>query len=258
MLANADVIVRIHPEFETFLDAALSHNKKAKDIVIGDFPGLTILPTRHLHLWFPEDKHHGDHHDHDHQHHNHDDHDHHHDHGPTDWHIWLSVANATVIVEQLAEKLGDLDPEYKDLYKSNAATMVEKLKLLDETISRTLLPLQEVPFLVFHDAYQYMDTHYHLKAVGALMVSPDANPGPKTVSKLIAHVKEMKAQCIFEEPQFSNSLVKLIQREYSIKSATLDPLWTDAFEDSTHPEDGYPALMMGLVSHMKQCFVDAF
>ena len=49
-----------------------------------------------------------------------------------DEHVWLSLRNAEIIVAEIANNLGILDPTNKDKYINNASTYISKLSSLDE------------------------------------------------------------------------------------------------------------------------------
>ena len=128
----------------------------------------------HDHDAVSEDKDHDDDHDEDHEEHHHDhdalhaDHDHegheegeHHHEPEYDEHIWLSLKNAEVLTDAIAEALSKADAAHADAYRKNAAVYREKLAALDkeyqETIAgapnKTLLFCDRFPFRYLVDDY---------------------------------------------------------------------------------------------------------
>ena len=72
-----------------------------------------------------------------------EDHDHDHEHGPAeapeyDEHVWLSLKNAEVLTERLAEALAEADPACADSYRENAKQYAEKLAALDKEFAETV------------------------------------------------------------------------------------------------------------------------
>lgn len=59
-----------------------------------------------------------------------EDHDHDHDHA-ADEHVWLSLANAQIVVGQIAEMLGEIDADYAETYAANAAAYCAQLEELN-------------------------------------------------------------------------------------------------------------------------------
>src|SRR5690606_18758259 len=72
-------------------------------------------------------------------------------------------------------------------------------------------------------AYQYLETRYRLRAVGAISLNPEQSPGARRISAIKAKIKTAEAVCIFAEPQFAPRLVGLIADETGTPVGTLDP-----------------------------------
>merc|ERR1711995_302601 len=116
-----------------------------------------------------------DHDDHD-DHEEHDDHDEHddqnghddhgHAHGEFDVHIWLDPMNAKEMVHEIAHELGDLDPANKNKYEANAQATIQALDQLINDIEKGIN--KDAKFVVFHDAYQYFEERFGVRAAGAL------------------------------------------------------------------------------------------
>ena len=67
----------------------------------------------------------------------------------------------------------ELDPARAALYRANGERLQARLQGLDKALARRLEPLRERPFLVFHDAYRYLETRYGLRSVGAVVAGPE-------------------------------------------------------------------------------------
>ncbi len=57
------------------------------------------------------------------------------------------------------------------------------------------------PFAVYHDAFQYFEHRYGLKAVGSIFIAQDIAPGAKRLTELRKQIAKLNAVCIFSEPQ---------------------------------------------------------
>ncbi len=103
------------------------------------------------------------HDDHDEDHDHEEDHDEDHDHGEAelDEHVWLSLKNASRLVESICQALGQADPENAAAYQINAEAYREKLSALDaryagalaEARCQTLLFGDRFPFRYLVDDY---------------------------------------------------------------------------------------------------------
>jgi zinc transport system substrate-binding protein len=234
-LQEAELVVWIGPDLETYLVRPLaSLAGGARQLQLTGVPGMTLLPAREGGVWAQHD-HDGDHdhdagHDHDaaHDEHGHD-HGHEHAHGaapaePIDPHIWLSLANAGVIVDAVAAALAEIDPGNAATYAANAAGLRTELRSLADELEDTLKPVRERPFVVAHDAWQYMEREFGLRVVGSITVSPDRPPSAQRLSELRRTISERGAACVFAEPQYRTDLVEVLVEGTGARAGILDPL----------------------------------
>jgi zinc transport system substrate-binding protein len=240
-LSHADLVIWVGHELESFLDKPLKTlAKDAKKLELADQLAGSLLTKRDFGNWEHHDHsehaaHDDDHdeheehiaHDDDHDGHEehaaHDDHDDDHE-GSMDLHIWLSPSIAQKIVEQTSKMLIEIDPENAKQYEINTVKMTAKITKLDQQLQQKLAPIQTVPYLVFHSAYQYFETSYNLNAVGSVTIDPERKPGAKRITEIRKKVRDLKARAVFSEPQFESKLVTTIIEDTGAKTATLDPL----------------------------------
>ncbi|BBK38036.1 zinc ABC transporter substrate-binding protein [Allostella sp. ATCC 35155] len=240
-LQGADLVVWVGPTLETPLAKPLAALAgAAKVMTLSQTDGVTMLPAREGGPW-------GDGHDHG--------HDHGHSHGKkgeaeeVDGHFWLDPTNARAAVNAVAERLATIDAANAGRYRANARAAAAELEALDRELTERVTPVRGRPFLVFHDAYQYLERRYGLNAVGAITVSPERKPGAKRIRALRQQVRRSGAACVFREPQFDPGLVATVTEGTSAKAAVLDPLGS-AIPDGT---GFYPELMRGLAAALADC-----
>jgi zinc transport system substrate-binding protein len=140
-----------------------------------------------------------------------------------DGHIWLDPDNAKAIVTYLAEVLGEAAPETVGKLRANAVRLNARIDALAAALEAEMRPLEDKPYLVFHDAYQYFERRFGLDAVGAITLSPELQPGAKRLTELRRKIKALAAVCVFAEPMFQPSLVAAVTEGTSARSGTLDP-----------------------------------
>lgn len=250
-LAAATLIVRIGPTFEGFLEKPLK-SKGDKVISLMDQPGMVLLEAREGGAWEAHDhgKEHGKDHGHGHDHGKktaHADHDD--DHDEINDHLWLDPDNAKRIVQVTADALAKQDPANAATYRSNADNTAKRIDALDAELKATLAPVKSKPFVVFHDAYQYYESHYDLAAVGSITVNPDRRPSAKRLSAIRAKIAGLSAACVFAEPQFEPALVNTIVEGTKARTGVLDPEGADLAEGP----DLYFTLMRKLASGLTGC-----
>jgi zinc transport system substrate-binding protein len=169
--------------------------------------------------------------------------------GEYNLHIWLDPVNAIAIAEAAVTALSEVDPGHAADYARNGDALIVRLNALDRETQADLGPVKDTPFVVFHDAYHYFETHYELNAVGSITVSPDRAPGALRVSEIRKKIMELEAACVFSEPQFAPSLLETIVEGTAARRGILDPL------GAAHPAgpEAYFSLMRGLAGSLKKC-----
>lgn len=248
-LARADLVVGADPELERFLERALASLATESEVIwLTAMPGVHRLESRAGGIW-------AGHHDHeDTAHGNADEHaaDETHDHDEyesLDAHAWLDPRNAIALTRRVADTLAAADPEREAFYRANAARRIERLQTLDRELAERLASARGLPYLVFHDAYQYFEARYGLSPVGALAVDPERPPGARRLAELHDRIEETGARCLFAEPQFEPKIVRVIRQATGVRTAMLDPLGA-ALEPG--PEL-YEALLRKLAADLKAC-----
>ena len=224
MLQNADLVIWIGEDLESFLPTALkSIPKDAVVFELLDQSGLKKLKFREKNIFEGHDDHGHDEHakkEDDHDDHGHDDHGH--GHGSFDPHIWLDPANAKVIVKKITNQLSKIDKDNASTYKANSKKVIKDLDGLIKEVKNEIN--KDASFVVFHDAYQYFEKRFGLNVIGALTVNPDVMPGAEQLSEIREVIEHEKAKCIFSEPQFNPNIINSIASDTGVKTGVLDPL----------------------------------
>ncbi|MEP3245747.1 MAG: zinc ABC transporter substrate-binding protein [Sneathiella sp.] len=207
--------------------------------------------SAHGHEGENEDDHKAEGHKEEAAHKEHDHHDHHDDeHAETDdHHFWLSPSNAKAMVKAIVQELARVYPENKSIYKENAKALIASISATDQKIAKDLESIKDVPYIVFHDAYQYFEKHYALTAVGSILLEPDEAPSVGRIQEIRGKLKETKAACIFQEPQFSDKLVKTVLEGTEARNGTLDPIGADIEPGPNH----YIKTLENLAKNLKGC-----
>ncbi len=230
-LEQAQVIFWVGHELEAFLEKpldVLSTNATVVGLLKSD--GLKILEVRENEE-FEQDDHEGEHHD------------------AADAHVWLDPENAKAMLQTIAQTLSQADVVNAEVYADNAAKAASKLDVLTSELNAQLAPVKSQNFIVFHDAYQYFETRFSLKASGAISIHPENPPGAKQIAAIQNRIKSNSIQCVFSEPQFDSKLVEVIMEGTSAKSATLDPI--GAAIDAGPKQ--YETLMRNLAENLRGC-----
>ncbi|HQZ14136.1 MAG TPA: zinc ABC transporter substrate-binding protein [Devosia sp.] len=213
-LEDANVVFWTGHGLELFLEDSIETlAPKAKIVELSETPGIELLPVREGGAF---EAHSDEGHDQDHAGLDHE-------HGEMDMHFWLDPVNAEAMVSEIAATLAAADPEHAATYKANADAERARLATLVTDIEAKLAPVKGVPFIVFHDAYQYFERRFGLAVAGSITVTPDTLPGAQRIKELHEKVAGAGAACVFAEPQFEPAVVGTIIEGTSAKAGTLDP-----------------------------------
>lgn len=233
-LQSASVMFWVGPDMEVFLERMLANASSTRSV-----PMMSAKDIK-LRRYGNDDDHH--HHDHD---------DHHH--GEYDAHIWLSPENAIVMATTMSSTLTELDPENAKKYKSNLKRFVSSMKKIDAHNKKKLAPVVKRPIFVFHDAYGYLQDHYHLNIAGHFTLNPEQQPGARHLAELRNTLREKEKEfgktCVFREPQFQPAYIDRIVEGLNTKVSVLDPLAMNIAEGS----NAYPEFINGLVDNIVSC-----
>lgn len=119
--------------------------------------------------------------------------------GALDPHAWLDPTNAEAWLATIAAELAQQDPEHAATYAANAAAAQAALQALDAELAARLAPVQDRPFVVFHDALGYFADYYGLQVVGAIELGDAAAPGAAQLAHIRGVLAEGGAICVFPE-----------------------------------------------------------
>lgn len=225
-IADCRMLVYVGGESDTWVSDALAESGNEDIIAISLLDLVGDRALNEVELEGVEGHHHHDHdgEDHDHeaesadhadrksedangQHTAQDNHDDHYDE-----HVWLSLKNAIVCTETLADAIMELDTEYSQNYAANAKAYTGKLETLDAdyqtmrdaSTQTTILIGDRFPFLYLAEDY---DIHYFAAYSGC---SADVEASVHTVTYLAEKLKEYKLPAIYVVDNGTDSLANTI------------------------------------------------
>lgn len=235
-LQDAQVVFWVGEGLEAFLQKPLAALAgRATVVKLMDSTDLRLLPARVGGTW---ERHEEDEHGHE-----------AHDEASLDAHFWLDPENAKRTVEIIRTTLSKIDPEHSAAYTRNAQGLAQRLDALDAELRTALQPVQRIPFIVFHDAYQYLETRYGLDAIGSITVSAEQRPSARRVAEIRAKIKAANVRCVFHEPQFPTTLIATIVEGANVRTGTLDPLGAQL----TPGPEAYFELMRNAAGALQRC-----
>jgi zinc transport system substrate-binding protein len=133
----------------------------------------------------------------------------------SDPHVWLDPVRFAALVERIGSAL--------DRPVAAEALRGELLEL-DREFRDGLARCDRRELVTSHAAFGYLAHRYGLEQVALTGLSPEAEPGPRTLENVVREVRARGATTIFFEPLVSPELAETVARETGAKTAVLNPL----------------------------------
>ena len=132
-----------------------------------------------------------------------------------DPHVWLDPVRYAAIGRAIARARGDA---------GTAADFERRLSELDRAFRRGLAHCRRRELVTSHAAYGYLAARYGLRQLPLVGLTPEAEPSPKDVERLVSEVRASGATTVFTEPLVSSRLAESVAREAGVTTAVLDPV----------------------------------
>ena len=132
-----------------------------------------------------------------------------------DPHIWLDPLRFAQAVERIARSVGGAGSAYDE---------IRALKRLDADYRRGLASCERRVIVTTHAAFGRLAQRYGLAELSLAGRSPEAEPSPRELERLIDDVRDSGATTVFAEPLVSDDVARTVAREAGVEVATLDPI----------------------------------
>lgn len=202
-IASCDVFIYVGGESDKWVDDALRQNVN---------PNRTVLNLLNLlgDAAKEEEIVEGMEADHDHDDDEHDDRDE----PEYDEHVWLSLQNAAVLCERIADALEAADPDHAAQYRANAAAYIEKLNALDAAYADAV---KQAPYktLLFGDRFpfRYLADDYGLSYYAAFSgCSAETEASFETVVFLASKLDELHLPAILQLESANGTMAETIRK----------------------------------------------
>ncbi len=167
-----------------------------------------------------------------------------------DPHMWLDPVLAVVQVERIRDALINADADNADVFRENAAALINELNELHAEFSQALANCRHDHFVTSHAAYGYLAARYAVEQIPIAGLSPEAEPSPQQLAEITDRVIDLGLGYVLVEPVLAGTLEETIQRETGIE---LIPI--HAIESVTPAEleahDDYFGLMRDNLASLK-------
>lgn len=219
---QADVVVWVGPILETYLVDALARVPEKKKMTLMNDRSLIRYDLR------SEDQP---------------------DEGVLDPHVWLDPLNAVTIATQLTKRLKAIDPAHQKIYARQLDMFAKRISALNTTLDKQLAPFRTVPFVTYHDAYQYFEKRYGLRRIESISANEHVPLSATRWIEMSLLLKSENIHCILSEPQHQTDLLKQLAAENHANVGLVDPLGTKV----PAGVEGYVALLTTLSNSIAAC-----
>ena len=224
-MTEADIVFANGAGLEDFLESMIE-SAGAKDKVVHVSDGIELMSGGH------HDEHEGEeHHDEDEGEEHHDEHEgeehhdehegekhhdehegeeHHHDHGGNDPHTWFNPSNVMVWAHNIADALGEMDPDNSQAYTANEESYKEELTELDGWIRGqvALIPEGDRNLVTDHSVFAYFSAEYGFTQVGTLIPSYSTlgEPTAQELAQVQDAIQLLNVKAVFVGTTFNPGL----------------------------------------------------
>ncbi len=238
-------------EMEGWAEKVIETLDKAKTRIVCASDGIELIKSGELEHEHDEHEHDDDeHHDEDEQ----EDEDEHH-HGEFDPHIWVSPVRFKKQAQNIMNALAELDPENKEYYIENFMTLAAKLDKLDADIRKAVKEFKSNIIITSHDAFGYFAYDYGLEQIAIRGVSPDDEPSPAKMAKLVDECREHGVKFVFFEKLVNPKLSQTLAREIGGQTLVLNAVHGVDEEEQKQGKD-YISVMYENLDNFKKALKD--
>ena len=197
-IAGADMVVYVGGESDEWIEKALEATPKEGRIALNLMKALgdRVKEEEVVEGMQAEEEHEHEHHEHAEKH---EDEHHHHEEVENDEHIWLSLKNAWILVNALAQSLSKVDSANSSIYTANAVLYNAKLWEMDKEFATAVANASQKTVL-FGDRFpfRYLVDDYGIKYYAAFVgCSAESEASFETVTFLAGKMDSLQLPAIF-------------------------------------------------------------
>lgn len=164
-----------------------------------------------------------------------------------DPHFWLDpvlMQQATTII---SKKLIERYPDKKTTIELNANELNAKLDTLNSQFVSAFQTCETKTIITSHEAFGYMAKRYGLEQESIAGFSPENEPTPDRLSKLVELANKTNTKVIFSEDLVSDKLAKALASEIGANTETLNAVEFLTDEDLASSNDYFSIMLAAKV-----------
>ncbi|MCQ2965931.1 MAG: zinc ABC transporter substrate-binding protein [Alphaproteobacteria bacterium] len=171
------------------------------------------------------------------------------DDGKDNPHFWLSINKMIKAGYKIANILGEKYPKQADFYLNNAKKFDSKMS--EFLSSHKDILRKDVPYFVFHDAYEPFEQDFGIRSVGCIKVTPHQQSSAKKTAELLKKMDQFPQFCLFIEPETAEKTIQTFIENRTVFITELDPLGTEIIPVN---QSFYEKLLTKIFTQITSCF----
>jgi len=158
-------------------------------------------------------------------------------HANGDPHVWLDPLRYAKIVTRIGRALGN---------GQAASAFVARLRALDAEYRDGLASCERHDIVTSHEAFAYLAERYGLHQIAITGLSPEAEPQPGDLARVVSLARERGVTTIYFETLVSPRIAETVARETGAKTAVLDPIEGLTKDEISHGENYFTRMRANL------------
>jgi zinc transport system substrate-binding protein len=158
-----------------------------------------------------------------------------------DPHVWLDPIRFSLIVKRIGSALHAPGP---------AERLIAQLHVLDAEYRQGLAHCARREIVTSHEAFAYLGERYGLHQVAITGLTPEAEPSPRDLERVVSIVRSTHATTIFFETLVSPRIAETVASETSAETAVLNPIEGLTPDEAKAGED-YFTVMRSNLAHLR-------
>jgi zinc transport system substrate-binding protein len=159
-----------------------------------------------------------------------------------DPHVWLDPHRYALIARRIGAELHE---------RRRAARFATRLRALDSEFRNGLAHCARRDVVTSHEAFAYLAQRYGLHQIAITGLSPEAEPSPRDLERVVTLVRDTHATTVFYETLVSPRVADSVAREAHVSAAVLNPI-EGLTPDEEKRGDDYFSLMRANLAALRR------
>lgn len=139
-------------------------------------------------------------------------------------HIWLSLDNARLQIENIKNGLVKEFPQYEQKIEENYLSYFKRLIVLEEEKKSIIIHTNDMQVISFHGAYEYLAQDLGIDICHTIESDEGNEPSAKELAGLSSEIKKKSIKALFVAPDYSGSAAEILKRETNVNIYVINPI----------------------------------